>query len=89
MSRVLYSFDKFIYQDFPDRNERVLLGCEYMEYITKPNGSQIPLGYFSNPDMKEVSAVAFSNTATFGKVRALSNDPGAIFLNLLDIMIKA
>lgn len=79
MSRVLYSFDKFIYQDFPDRNERIMLGQEYMDEITKPNGTKIPLGFFIKPEMTEISAVVFSNTATFGKVRALSEDPGDIF----------
>lgn len=83
MRRVLYSFDKFIHEDLPDRNERIVLGCEYMEYIVKPNGAQVPLGFFVKPDMKEISAVIFSNTATFGKVRALSNDPGDLFFEAI------
>jgi hypothetical protein len=33
------------------------------------------MGYFVNGEMPEISAVIFSNTATFGKVRALNNDP--------------
>ena len=79
ISRVLYGFDKFIYKEFPERNERIILGQEYIDSITKPNGSEIPLGYFVNGMMNELSAVIFSNTATFGKVRALSDDPGDIF----------
>ncbi len=43
--------------------------------IFKDNGSPIDLGIFSNGKMKEVSAVIFSSSATFGKVRALSSDP--------------
>jgi len=77
--RVLYGFDKFIYEEFPERNERIILGQEYLDSITKPNGSKIPLGYFVKGMMNEISAVIFSNTATFGKVRALSNDPGDLF----------
>jgi len=66
--RVLYGFDKFIYEEFPERNERIILGQEYLDSITKPNGSKIPLGYFVKGMMNEISAVIFSNTATFGKV---------------------
>jgi len=77
--RVLYGFDKFIYKEFPEKNERIILGQEYIDSITKPNGSEIPLGYFVKGMMNEISAVIFSNTATFGKVRALSDDPGDIF----------
>ena len=79
ISRVLYGFDKFVYKEFPERNERIILGQEYLDSITKPNGSEIPLGYFVKGMMDEISAVIFSNTATFGKVRALSDDPGDIF----------
>jgi len=77
--RVLYGFDKYIYEEFPERNERIILGQEYLDSITKPNGSKIPLGYFVKEMMTEISAVIFSNTATFRKVRALSDDPGDIF----------
>lgn len=79
MRRVLYAFDKFIYQDFPERNERIVMGHQNMEDIAKPNGTKIPLGFFVKPEMKAISAVIFSNTATFGKVRALSADPGDLF----------
>lgn len=79
IGRVLYGFNKFIYEEHPERNERIILGQEYIDSITKPNGSKIPLGYFVQEEMKEISAVIFSNTATFGKVRALSDDPGDIF----------
>jgi len=42
--------------------------------IQKPNGSGIKLGYFLNEEMEEISAVLFSNTATFAKLQALSSD---------------
>jgi hypothetical protein len=42
--------------------------------IAKPNGSAIPLGYFTNDGMREISAVLFSSTATFGKLQALNKD---------------
>lgn len=72
--RVLYGFDKYIAVDWNDE-ERDILGAVYMESIDKGNGSTVPLGYFTNPEHSHVSAVIFSNTATIGKVRALSNDP--------------
>ena len=79
INRVLYGFDEFVYEEFPERNERIILGQKYIDFISKPNGSEIPLGYFVKDMMNEISAVIFSNTATFGKVRALSDDPGDIF----------
>lgn len=54
---------------------RTVYGHKYLEFLEKPNGSKVPLGYFASKQMKEISAVIFSNTATFGKVRALSKDP--------------
>jgi hypothetical protein len=48
----------------------------FMWSIGKPNGSCIPLGYFTNSGMAEISAIIFSNTATVGKLQALSNDDG-------------
>jgi hypothetical protein len=43
--------------------------------ISKDNGSPVELGIFTKESMPEVSAVIFNSTATWGKVRALSNDP--------------
>lgn len=77
--RVLYGYDIPIFQDFPEENRRVIYGHQFVDHIQKPNGSNIPVGYFANDQMKEISAVVYSNTATFGKVRALSNDPDCIF----------
>jgi hypothetical protein len=45
---------------------------QFMQSIKKPNGSPIPLAYFTNPGMAEISAVIFSSTATVGKLQALS-----------------
>lgn len=73
--RVLYGYDIPIFKDFPEGNYRIIYGHRFIEYIEKPNGAKIPLGYFANNEMNEISAVIFSNTATFGKVRALSKDP--------------
>jgi hypothetical protein len=45
---------------------------QFMQSIKKPNGSSIPLAYFTNSGMAEISAVIFSSTATVGKLQALS-----------------
>lgn len=72
--RVLYGFDRFVTIDW-DENTRNILEAIYMESTNKSNGSKIPLGYFTRPDYSHISAVIFSNTATFSKVRILSDDP--------------
>ncbi len=79
ITRVLYGFDKFIHKDFPEKNERIIFGQKDIGSIPKSADIDIPLGYFAKGQMNEVSAVIFSNTATFGKVRALSDDPGDLF----------
>lgn len=43
-----------------------------MQTIKKPNGSDVPLGFFTTDNMKEVSAILFSCTATYSKLAALS-----------------
>jgi hypothetical protein len=35
----------------------------------------VPLGYFTTPEFAHMSAVIFSNTATFSKVRVMCKDP--------------
>lgn len=41
------------------------------------------VGFFTRADMPEISAVIFSNVATFGKVRALSKDPNLVIFRTL------
>ena len=69
MRRVLYAYDR------PVRRGSKLIRHEYIESIRKKSGANITLGFFKDYRMKEISAVIFSNTATAGKVRALSRDP--------------
>ena len=75
MKRVLYGFDRLIYHDDLDEETRIVFGESKITQTIKPNGASIPLGLFTRPGMEEVSAVIFSNTATWTKVRALS-EPG-------------
>lgn len=89
----------FSYMQLNQAILRVLLGYDYsvrdpagekikdrfMGSIRKPNGSNIVLGYFMRPGMEGISAVIFSSTATFGKVRALSkeNDSQKVLIKAL------
>lgn len=79
----------FFYYQSIQAITRVLYACDltyegikYLYFIEKPNGSKINLGYFANSQMKEISAVIFTNTATFGKVRALSKDSNFIWFEV-------
>lgn len=81
--QVLYGYKRPIYKDIPQENRREIYGHEYIDFIEKPNGYEVPMGYFTNTEMPEISAVIFSNTATFGKVRALSDDPNMMYFEHL------
>jgi hypothetical protein len=79
----------FFYYQSIQAITRVLYACDltcegikYLDFIEKPNGSKINLGYFANTQMREISAVIFTNTATFGKVRALSKDSNFIWFQV-------
>lgn len=44
-------------------------------FVTKDNGAELPLGFFNNPEMSEISAIIFSCLATWGKLSAMSDNP--------------
>jgi hypothetical protein len=69
INRVLYG-----YKNNDAKNERIILGHEYIDFITKDNGAEIQLGLFSNNLMPEISAIIFSSVATIGKVRAMTKN---------------
>ncbi|NRQ56051.1 hypothetical protein [Brevibacillus sp. HD1.4A] len=80
--RVLYGYDRVLAIDW-DEHTREVFGDVYLEQIDKGNGSTIPLGFFLNPEYADVSAVIFSNVATFGKARVLSDDHRIILIKSL------
>lgn len=45
---------------------------------TKSNGSDVPLGFFCDERASDVSAVVYSCLATWGKIRALADNPDAL-----------
>ena len=75
MRRVLYAYDRPLLHFIEGSSRALVVGHEHMHEIKKPSGATVPLGYFLNPKMADISAVIFSNTATFGKIHALSRDP--------------
>ena len=62
-----------------------------VESVTKDNMSSVPVGIFASNEFAWLSAVIFSSTASWGKVRALSSDPNpntifqAVQRNLSDV----
>lgn len=49
-----------------------------VDRVVKNENASIELGYFCTPEYSDVSAVIFSSLATWGKVRALANNPKAM-----------
>lgn len=68
-----YYIDEEAYLLEPEKYPKGPPGLQ-LDYVEKDNGAEIPLGFFDNPDMKEVSAVMFSCTATWGKLSATSEN---------------
>ncbi|MUK62728.1 hypothetical protein GNP81_16320 [Aliivibrio fischeri] len=50
---------------------------EFLDFVEKDNGAEIPLGFFANNDFEHISAVIFSSTATWGKLSAMGIDFGS------------
>ena len=69
-----YYVDEDVYLDnpslYPKGPPTVQLG-----FVTKDNGSEVPLGFFNDAGMEEISAILFSCTATWGKLSAMCDSP--------------
>lgn len=72
LRRVLYQFDQPLYVRDWKSGEPVFVGEIAIGGSTKPSGANVPFGMFLDDRAKEISAVIFSSTATYGKLRALS-----------------
>ena len=75
MNRVLYGFDGPMQVHMPGHSKPIIRAPQQIRTIRKPSGAEVPLGCFTDSRMAEISAVFFSTTATWGKVRAMSKDP--------------
>lgn len=59
---------------------------EEKEYVKKPNtDSNIKLGIFNTDEMKDVSAIIFTNVMTLGKLSSLSKSAGPDFAHVLNV----
>jgi len=81
LERVLFGYDKPLIIRNAKGKKPTVIGESYYPQIDKDSGRTLDLGFFTDIRVKEISAVIFSNTATFCKLRALSegNKPMAIF----------
>jgi hypothetical protein len=73
IAKVLYGYEGVISDTDSDGNLRII-GDSYNYQVQKNPGFDVHLGLFTNPKMKQVSAVIFNNRATFCKLRALAGD---------------
>jgi hypothetical protein len=51
-----------------------IIPLKMLDFVTKENGTEIPLGLFLDDSMSEISAVIFNPSATFGKVSSMNED---------------
>lgn len=70
----LYGIKGYEYKNPNNKIYTEITDCIIEPFIEKDNGSEISLGFFSDNQMEEVSAVLFSNVATMGKIRALTKE---------------
>lgn len=66
--RVLYGFDEVL--TIEHEGDVTVVGEARMMRAIKDSGVDVPIAYFTDPGMAEVSAVIFSSTATWGKLQA-------------------
>lgn len=72
-----------LYGLYHDEQETIASGsAEMVSYnvdgVIKNENTNIGLGYFCTPEYSDVSAVVFSSLATWGKVRAVADNPSAM-----------
>jgi hypothetical protein len=76
------AIEALLFQYYVDEDEHLRAGDmsaplvgRRMEEATKNSGASVPLGIFNDDSHREISAVLFNSCMSWGKVRALSNDP--------------
>lgn len=76
------AIEALLFEYYVDEEEYLSVGDKqtplagrHLSSVLKNNCSPIMLGIFTKKLMPEVSAVIFSSSATWGKIRALSHDP--------------
>ncbi|MBF5037952.1 glycosaminoglycan attachment site [Methylophilus sp. 13] len=72
-----------LYGLYHDEDETIASGATKMvSYnvagVFKKENVFLPLGYFCTPEYSDISAVIYSDVATWGKIRAMANNPDAM-----------
>lgn len=72
---VLYGYyiDEQEYLDDPSKFDSI--AAKNLKSVRKNNTVELPLGIFNDTSHAHISAVLYNSSATWGKVRALSDDP--------------
>ncbi|MGG6267528.1 hypothetical protein [Leptolyngbya sp. AN10] len=74
LQRVLYTYEQPLIISNPLDGSRRIVGESQRKRVQKKPETEISLGLFTDSRMAEISAVIFSSTATWGKVRALAKE---------------
>lgn len=77
---VLYDYyvNEQEYIDDPTKYDSIT--ARRLRVVQKDNGVELPLGIFNDSSHAHISAVVFNSSATWGKVRALCDDPHPFIL---------
>lgn len=86
MMALLYDFyvDEEIHRKNPEKYS--FPPTVYLGSVEKDNGAEIPLGFFNDDSMSEISAIIFSATATWSKTKEISRN--LIFLSKNEIAME-
>ena len=72
---VLYGFYVDEQEHIDDPSKGWEIKGQRLRVVRKDNGVELPLGIFTDASHAHISAVVFNSSATWGKVRALCDDP--------------
>ena len=72
---VLYGFYVDEQEHFDDPSKGVLIPAKTLNTVRKSDTVELPLGIFNDDSHAHISAVIFNPSATWGKVKALNDDP--------------
>jgi hypothetical protein len=80
--QVQRAIEAVLYDQYVDEQEYIDDPSKYdvnkvkrLRIVRKDNGVELPLGIFNDASHAHISAVVFNSAATWGKVRALCDDP--------------
>ncbi len=72
---VLYGYYVDEQESIDDPSKITAIKGQRLKVVRKDNGVELPLGIFTDASHAHISAVVFNSSATWGKVRAVGDDP--------------